>query len=302
MSLGYDQPLYLLAFDHRGSFEKGLFGTQPPVSAHVKAGIIDAKELIFEAHLDVVRNGLVPLSAAGILVDEEFGASVARKAKAEGTPLAMPVESSGQDEFQFEYGDDFGQHIENFDPSFAKVLVRYNPQGDVELNKRQNERLTRLSRWLREHERKFLFELLVPPTTEQLDRYEDAGTYEKELRPSLVVEVIHALQAADVEPDIWKVEGMDLAEDCQKVVTQARSGGRDEVSCIILGRGADEAKVLHWLKVAASVRGFDGFAVGRTIWYHALARYLAGQLSRDDAVQSIARRYTEMYDTYVAAT
>jgi myo-inositol catabolism protein IolC len=74
------------------------------------------------------------------------------------------------------------------------------------------------------------------------------------------------------------------------------------VSCIILGRGADEAKVLHWLKVAASVRGFDGFAVGRTIWYHALARYLAGQLSRDDAVQSIARRYTEMYDTYVAAT
>ena len=154
MSLGYDQPLYLLAFDHRGSFEKGLLDPATRL-AHVKAGIIDAKELIFEAHLDVVRNGLVPLSAAGILVDEEFGASVARKAKAEGTPLAMPVESSGQDEFQFEYGDDFGQHIENFDPSFAKVLVRYNPQGDVELNKRQNERLTRLSRWLREHQRQF---------------------------------------------------------------------------------------------------------------------------------------------------
>ena len=179
MSLGYDRPLYLLAFDHRGSFEKGLFGTQAPVSAQVKAGIIDAKELIFEAQLEVVRNGRVPPAAAGVLVDEEFGASVARRAKEEGTPLAMPVEKSGQDEFRFEYGDDFAQHIEAFDPTFAKVLVRYNPEGDVELNKRQNERLARLSRWLREHERKFLFELLVPPTTEQLDRYEDTGTYTK---------------------------------------------------------------------------------------------------------------------------
>jgi myo-inositol catabolism protein IolC len=302
VSLGYDRPLYLLAFDHRGSFEKGLFGAEAPVSAQVKAGIIGAKELIFDAHLEVVKKGRVAPAAAGVLVDEEFGASVARKAKAEGTPLAMPVEKSGQDEFQFEYGDDFGRHIEAFDPTFAKVLVRYNPEGDVELNKRQNERLARLSRWLREHERKFLFELLVPPTTEQLDRYEDTGTYDKEMRPSLVVEVIHTLQTADVEPDVWKIEGIDLAEDCQKVVTQARSGGRDGVTCIILGRGADEAKVFHWLRVAASVRGFDGFAVGRTIWYDALARFLAGKDSRDDAVQSIARRYEEMYDTYVAAT
>jgi len=97
------------------------------------------------------------------------------------------------------------------------------------------------------------------------------------LRPSLVVEVIHTLQTGDVEPDVWKVEGLDLAEDCQKVVTQARSGGRGGVACIILGRAADEAKVLHWLRVAASVRGFDGFAVGRTIWFDALAGFLAGR-------------------------
>ncbi len=302
MDLGYDQPLYLLAFDHRGSFEKGLFGAQEPVSAQVRTGIIDAKELIFQAHLEVVKDGRVPPAAAGVLVDEEFGASVARMAKAEGTPLAMPVERSGQDEFQFEYGDDFGQHIDAFDPTFAKVLVRYNPEGDVELNKRQSGRLVRLSQWLRQHERKLLFELLVPPTTEQLDRYEDAGTYDRELRPALVVEAIHALQTAGVEPDVWKIEGLDLADDCQKVVTQARSEGRDGVACIILGRGADEAKVFHWVRVAASVPGFDGFAVGRTIWYDALAKFLAGQASRDDAVQRIAARYTAIYDTYVGAT
>jgi 5-dehydro-2-deoxygluconokinase len=302
MTLGYDQPLYLLAFDHRGSFEKGLFGTKEPVSAQVKAGIADAKQIIFEGHLEAVKGGSVPAAAAGVLVDEEFGASVARTAKAESTPLAMPVERSGQDEFQFQYGDDFAAHIEAFDPTFAKVLVRYNPEGDAELNQRQTERLARLSRWLRENDRKFLFELLVPATTEQLDRYESQGSYDRELRPALVVEVIQRLQAADVEPDIWKIEGLDKAEDCQRTVTRARSGGRDGVVCIILGRGADEAQVITWLHVAASVQGFDGFAVGRTIWFDALQGFLAGRVSREDAVRTIAGRYKEMYDAYVSAT
>jgi myo-inositol catabolism protein IolC len=302
MALGYDQPLYLLAFDHRGSFEKGLFGATEPVSAEVKAGIIDAKELIFEGHLEAVNSGAVPAAAAGVLVDEEFGTSVAQKAKETGTPLAMPVERSGQDEFEFEYGEDFAAHIERFDPTFAKVLVRYNPEDDAELNRRQTERLAQLSRWLRDHDRKFLFELLVPPTTKQLDHYEGQANYDRELRPGLVVEVIETLQAADVEPDVWKIEGLDQAEDCRRVVTQARSDGRAGVVCIILGRGADAPTVLEWLRVAASVEGFDGFAVGRTIWNEPLQKFLAGGMPRDDVVHEIARRYKEMYDAYVAAT
>ncbi len=214
----------------------------------------------------------------------------------------MPVERSGQDEFQFEYGENYAEHIEAFDPTFAKVLVRYNPEGNLELNKRQSQRLARLSRWLRKHDRKLLFELLVPPTTEQIDLYEDAATYDKELRPYLVIEAIRRLQTADVEPDVWKIEGLDRAEDCERAVAQARNGGRDGVVCIILGRGADEAKVLHWLQVAAPVRGVNGFAVGRTIWYDALQGFLAGQVSRQDAVHQIAGRYAEIYHTYLAAT
>jgi myo-inositol catabolism protein IolC len=301
MTLGYDKPLYLLAFDHRGSFEKGLFGAKEPVSAQVKAEIAKAKEIIFEGHLEAVKGGTVPPEAAGVLVDEEFGTAVARRAKAEGAPLAMPVERSGQDEFQFQYGGDFAAHIEAFDPTFSKVLVRYNPEGDAGLNQRQTKRLAQLSGWLREHGRKFLFELLVPATTEQLDRYESQGSYDKELRPSLVLEVIQRLQAADVEPDVWKIEGLDAAEDCRRTVAQAQSGGRDGVVCIILGRGADEAQVAEWLRVAASVRGFDGFAVGRTIWFEALQGFLAGDVSREQAVHTIAARYKEMYDAYSSA-
>ncbi len=301
MTLGYDKTLYLMAFDHRGSFEHGLFGATPPISAEVHDGIVKAKEIIFDAHLKSIADG-APISACGVLVDEEFGASIARRAKEEGVPLAMPVEKSGQDEFQFEYGGDFAAHIEEFDPTFAKVLVRYNPEGDAPVNRRQAGQLATLSRWLRKHDRKFLFELLVPPTTVQLDRFDGhQRDYDRHLRPKLVVEVIAAMQEADVEPDVWKIEGLDYRHDCEAVVAQARTGGRDGVKCIVLGRGADEPQVIEWIRIGATVDGFDGFAVGRTLWQEALQDYLAGKATRDQAVYRIAARYRDMIDAYRGA-
>ena len=98
----------------------------------------------------------------GVLVDEQFGSTVPEEARAQGLRLAMPAERSGQHMFDFQYGDEFGEHIESFDPDFTKVLVRYNPDGDAADNREQLTKLKRLSDWLRAHERKFLFELLVP--------------------------------------------------------------------------------------------------------------------------------------------
>jgi 5-dehydro-2-deoxygluconokinase len=298
VTLGYDKPLYLMAFDHRGSFEHDLFGAQEPVSEEVSDGIIKVKEIIFDAHRKALADG-VQASACGVLVDEEFGAGVARRAKQEGVPLAMPVERSGQDEFDFQYGADFGAHIESFDPTFAKVLVRYNPEGDAAVNRRQTAQLATLSRWLRKHDRKFLFELLVPATTAQLDRFDGhQRDYDRKLRPALVVETIRALQAGDVEPDIWKIEGLDSEQDCEAVVAQARTDGRAGVVCIVLGRGADEPQVIEWVKIGAAVEGFDGFAVGRTLWEQALKDFLAGHASREETVSQIARRYRDVVDAY----
>ena len=301
MTLGYDKPLYLMAFDHRGSFENDLFGASEPVSAKVRDGIIGVKEIIFAAHVQALAAGAPPASC-GVLVDEEFGAGVARRAGKEGVPLAMPVERSGQDEFDFQYGDDFGAHIEAFDPTFAKVLVRYNPAGDAELNQRQTGRLATLSRWLRERDRKFLFELLVPATTAQLAMSDGRQRdYDRRLRPGLVVETIAALQAGGVEPDIWKIEGLDSAADCEAVVRQARSDGRAGVVCIVLGRGADEPQVIEWVRIGAAVDGFDGFAVGRTLWEEALQDFLAGKASREQTVGRIASRYRDVIDAYRGA-
>ena len=200
MALGYGKRLFLLAFDHRASFEKGLFGATPPLSAEVRDSIVSVKEIIFEANQLAIEAG-TPRDLAGILVDEEFGATVARRAKEEGVPLAMPVERSGQDEFEFQYGAEFGDHIESFDPTFVKVLVRYNPEGKADLNERQTDRLALLSDWLQARDRKFLFELLVPATTGQLDSFDGhQEDYDRNLRPKLVVEAIASLQAGRREP------------------------------------------------------------------------------------------------------
>ncbi len=298
MALGYTGNLYILAFDHRGSFQKKMFGIQGDPTPEQSETIIDAKRVIFEGFLEALDEG-APRDAAGLLVDEQFGADVAREAKKEDLIFAMPVEKSGQDEFDFDYGDDFGKHIEEFDPTFSKVLVRYNPDGDAGMNERQTERLKKLSDWLHANGRKFLFELLVPAEPAQLESVGgDADRYDKEVRPGLMLTTIETLQGAGVEPDIWKIEGIDSREDCERIAAQVRSGGRDEVACVVLGRGADDAAVDHWLRQGAGVPGYIGFAIGRTIWWDSLKGYLDESVSREEAVATIARNYRRFIDVY----
>jgi len=300
-ALGYDDRLYVLAFDHRGSFQKKMLGILGTPNEEESARISDAKKVIFEGFQQAVADG-APRESAGLLVDEQFGADVARTAKKEGFLFAMPVEKSGQDEFDFEYGDEFGPHILDFDPVFTKVLVRYNADGDPEMNERQTRRLRTLSDWLHERGRRFLFELLVPADPAQLEAVSgDADRYDKEVRPGLMVGAISALQDAGVEPDIWKIEGIDKRADCERIAETVRRGGRDRVACVVLGRGADEAAVVHWLQQGAGVPGYIGFAIGRTIWWDALKAYLDGETDRDTAAKTISENYRKMIDVYSSA-
>jgi myo-inositol catabolism protein IolC len=298
MELGYEKPLYVLAFDHRGSFQKKFFGVTGAPTAEETARIADAKRVIFEGLLHALEEG-VPREAAGALVDEQFGAEIARTASSQGLTFAMPVEKSGQDEFDYEYGEDFGAHIESFNPTFTKVLVRYNPEGDVGMNERQAARLKRLGDWLHERDRKFLFELLVPAEPHQLEAVGgDAQKYDTDVRPSLMKGAIASLQAAGVEPDIWKIEGIDRRGDCEAISEQARSGGRDKVACVVLGRGADDAAVDHWLRQGRGVPGYIGFAIGRTIWWDPLKAFVDGALGREETAKQVAANYRRFIDVY----
>ncbi len=299
MPLGYEGKLYVLAFDHRGSFQKKMFGIEGAPSAAETETISDAKRLIFEGMLLAVTRGAHP-DALGVLVDEQFGSDIPLRARDAGLRLAMPVEKSGQNEFDFEYGSAYGEHIERSNPDFAKVLVRYNVDDDAEMNERQLARLKELSDWLHEHDRKFLFELLVPATAQQLASVDGSDArYDAELRPELMRQSMEAMQQYGIEVDVWKIEGVDRREDAQMLAEQARAGaGREHVTCVLLGRGASTEKVEEWLRAAAPVPGFVGFAIGRSIWWDALRGFLDRTLDRDQAVSLVAENYLHFVEVY----
>jgi myo-inositol catabolism protein IolC len=285
---GYDQPLYILAFDHRTSFQTKLFGIAGTPTPDERERIREAKRIILDGLLAAAD--AAPPGTVGALVDEENGAAVARAAKEHGLPVAMAAERSSVPEFDFEYGEDFARHIEDFEPDFLKILARYNPEGDRELNRRQAERLARLSDYLGPRDTKYLFELIVPLAPDR-----------QSARSRLVAAAIGELQAAGVEPDIWKVEGLDSVADFRLVAEAARAGGRDDVGCVVLGAGADEATVANWLRQAAAVDGFIGFAIGRTIFWDALTGWLAREHDRETAVDMIAGNYRRTIELYESA-
>jgi myo-inositol catabolism protein IolC len=292
MTIGYDQPLYIQPFDHRGSFQTKLFGWKGTLTEAQIAEIAASKKVIYDGFKAAIAGG-APKEKSGILVDEQFGQAILRDAEASGFITASPAEKSGQEEFDFEYGDDFERHIEAYNPTFCKVLVRYNPEGEEDLNRRQAARLRQLSEYLHDKgSSMFMFELLVPAEKAQLARLKgDARAYDLEVRPGLMVRAIEELQDAGVEADVWKIEGLDRREDCEKIVQIAQRDNRHKVGCIVLGRGENDAKVDEWLTTAAGVPGFIGFAVGRTVFWEPLVAMRDKKMTRQEAVDEIARRY-----------
>lgn len=298
-NLGYSKNIFFLPFDHRSSFEKKLFGIteEPTLQEHER--IADAKMLIYEGFKAAVEGGSVPKENAAILCDEEFCDAVMRDAKDMGYMFALATEKSGEEEFEFEYGDDFGKHLDKYCPTFAKALIRYNPASDERLNKRQRAKLKLLSGFCEDTGYKFIIEPLIPATAEQL---KSAGggkkEYDKRIRPKLALEMIRQMQEDGIEPDIWKLEGFGSRQDYEEISQTARRDGRDNVGIVILGRGEDEEQVREWLAAGVGVAGVIGFAVGRTVFWQPLLSYEKREISRAEAAALIAENYTELYNFF----
>jgi myo-inositol catabolism protein IolC len=296
----HDDPVFILAMDHRSSFAKTLFGVRDgdPDPAQ-RAAMEAAKRLIFAGLREAqpqLRNG-----RPGVLVDERYGQAVideARKMR-DTITLAVPIEASGHDWFTLEWGTRWLAHVERISPGYAKVLVRDNPDFDPGDRAQQLDLLAEVSHQLRQIGVPLLYELLVPATDAQLAAAgNDPYRYDRDDRPGLVVRVIADNQARGVEPRLWKVEGLETVDACAQVAEQARSGGRT-ADLIVLGRDAPADRLNHWLEVAGQVPAFVGFAIGRSIWEDPIRDFEASakdDAAAADASRTIARRYLGFVD------
>ena len=301
-TVGYDRDLFVLPFDHRGSFEAGLLGIRGrEASREEVARLAVFKQIIYEGFLDALESG-VPKHAAAILVDQKYGESILADANSRGVTTCVPVEKSGQAEFDFEYGEHFHRRLQEASPTFAKVLVRYNPDGDADTNERQRRRLKILSDYTRSAGYKFIFELLVPATEGQLESVGgDVRAYDLRVRPDLTVRAIAEQQEDGIEPNVWKLEGTEDAEATRLIASRCRADGRDRVGVIVLGRGENEERVRQWLTVGAQADGVIGFAVGRTVFWQPLMDHKAGAISRASATSRISGAYQAFYHVFAGA-
>jgi myo-inositol catabolism protein IolC len=274
-------PLLILAMDHRESFGRthfGVLGDDP--TEDQRSRMAAAKDLIYAGLLAALPD--LPGAHAGVLVDERYGAQVARAAAEQDVVPAVPIERSGVPWFGLEWGEAWVEHLQRLRPAYAKVLVRDNPGFPDEQRRAQLTDLQHVCARLAQIGIPLLYELLIPATDEQAAAvHGDTTAHDREVRPDLVVQVIADNQNAGVQPAIWKIEGLEDAEAARAVIAAARAHGRDSVDCVVLGRAASPDRLRHWLRVAAPVDGFVGFAIGRNIWDTAVTDHEQGRL--DDA-------------------
>jgi myo-inositol catabolism protein IolC len=291
----HDDPLFILAMDHRESFGRTLFGVKDDdPDAAQRAAMTFAKQLIYEGlqqALPKVTSGRI-----GVLVDERYGQGVIDAVRASGQPLvlAVPIEASGHDWFTLEWGEQWLDHVERVRPDYAKVLIRDNPGFDQAQRGGQLDRLAQVCVRLREVGVPLLYELLVPATAGQLDQAgQDTDAYDRDIRPGLVAAVIADNYAHGIEPALWKVEGLETVEAARLVARQAKAGGHT-ADLIVLGRDSPAERLDHWLEVASQVDEFVGFAIGRSIWEDAVRDYEAsdrGEVAASRARSQVAERY-----------
>ena len=294
-------PLLILAMDHRASFGRTLFAVVDDQPTEPQREAMKAAKMLIYSGLKLAIADL-PIGHAGVLVDERYGQAVIDAARATAVVLAVPIERSGRDWFELDWGEQWLEHVRRISPDYVKVLVRDNPGFSSEEREAQLARLRRVSQALSAEGVPLLYELLVPATEAQLAAVGgDAGVYDRDVRPELTTKVIADNQQAGVEPTIWKVEGLETAPAAQAVVAQARAGGRTDVDAIVLGRDAPAERLAHWLDIAAPIEGFVGFAIGRSIWEDTIRAHLAGSVDDATAARQIAERYLEFAHRWAAA-
>jgi myo-inositol catabolism protein IolC len=286
--------LLILAVDQRPWLTKALYGHTDEATSEQRAALTEGKHVVLDGLLRALaqRDGL----DAGILVDAQLGPGVPERAKACGVPLAMPIEAGGREVYETDPLD-LAAYLKHYQPDYTKVLVRYNVDGRAQDNEVQRARLKEAANAAHDAGTRFLFEILVPATPDQLAAVGgDTERYDHELRPELILRGMKEI-SAEVDVDVWKLEHLAEPAHYRAANDLAAEHG---ATCILLGANADEATVCDWLATAAH-EGFAGFAIGRSIWWDAMRGYLAGSLTRDQAVETIARKYLVFADAFLKA-
>jgi myo-inositol catabolism protein IolC len=253
----------------------------------------------------IVLDGLVEAVAAGasrdcvaLLMDDEFGAPVLERAKAAGIARIVPMDSGEVGPFRLRYGDDFERHIYDTDPDVVSALISYNPESSEA--SAQLRRFAPVAKWQSGSKRQFLLELQVLPA-DDIRSPDETDRWVAGQRPALIAQAMTDLTGLGVVPDIWKLQDCAREKDYDAIVAAARATGRSDVRLVVLGGGATSEHVDLMLSKVALVEGFEGFAVGRSVWAEPIRAFASGLIGAEEAARQIAESFLHFLRTFVAA-
>ena len=275
--------LLILPFDHRGSLAKDLLNAGENLTRRQKQQMKNFKNIIYQGFVKTVKQ-YADRSGFGVLVDEEFGRDILKKADRFGVVVMMPVEASGRPGLQFDYGDKFGEQIKRVNPDYVKVLIRYNPLN-CGVNRGQLKKLQQLNDFCQANNYRLVLELLVPPAGDDLNISGSEENYDKKLRLLRTQQAIKEI-SRKVQVDVWKLEWFSRAgwrEIAKTIGPDAR--------IIMLGRGGNKQQVKKWLADALTCKQVIGLAIGRTIFLAVLKKYHHRKLNKKQAVDQISKKF-----------
>ena len=287
----------MVAFDHRHSLDRALrrVGTTSTAALHASL-----KTLIWRG----VQTALPDLPAhadAAILIDHGHPGIVA-EAQAANVLVAVALEASGEAELRPTAEPVIlAEELESLRGGFGKVLLRWHPADSADRKRRQLDALQRLAELTRCSGARLLLELLLPPSaSEPADTAAGPG-YEQAILPHRQVAAITEVLAADISPEVWKLEGHT---DRAAALAVARTLGscQPPATVLVLGGGSKIADLGRLFSGGSTIDCFAGFAVGRSIWWRPVADLCRGRITETEARRTVGRNFLSVIDAYEAAT
>ncbi|MBF9026079.1 5-dehydro-2-deoxygluconokinase [Rhodobacterales bacterium HKCCD6035] len=260
----------IFAFDHRLQLEE--------MEGYTKAKGAAFKELCLDAALKV-QNGQ---AGYGILCDNRIGRSALHRASGSGLWIGRPTELPGSRPIQFEseLGEDVGSLREWARENVVKLLVFCHPDDDDKTTKMQIARVKRLFTAARRNGLEFLLEI-IPSKVGPVNDTTSAT-------------LIQAFYDAGIYPDWWKLEPFRTEAAWANAVAAIERNDPRTRGIVVLGLDASEAELSASFALAAKQPLVKGFAVGRTIFGNAARRWMAGELSNDEAIIEMKDKYARL--------
>ena len=124
---------------------------------------------------------------------------------------------------------------------------------------------------------------------------------EQAVLPELQYAAVGEILASGVAPALWKIQGPPNT-DAAAALAELVGSARPDASVLVLGGGSEIPGLRRLFSCRAGSERFNGFAVGRSIWWNPISALCRGDVTESEACRAVGERYLAVIDAFESAT